>query len=462
MTRADLDGLLAPFADGVRRAAESPGDVERLGHAHEASLAPADRRASGAHYTPRALTGPLVRLALGPLARSRSSRQLLALRVNDPACGGGAFLAEACRFLAGHLLRAWRREGVAGSLRDALRLVAGRCVSGTDVDPAAVEVARLSLRLLADDPTLAIAVRAADGLAEAGDFDASLSNPPFVNAIDGRLPPRTKSELRRRFPVLGGTADLSSYFLAHMHATTRPAGTVAAVLPRPFLGAPSAAGLRATLDRERPPAAVYHPEEGAFDGARVRVAAVVLRPSPRPCGWWEGGGEPASRTVGEGFAVMASMTAGMAYELLPFVSDGDGDGPRLVTTGLIDPGRCLWGRARCRYLKRVFDRPRVGVAGAMPAALRRRLELVRRPKVLVAGVLGPGGNLEAFVDREGDRCGAVSTYTILDERDDVARLGRLAERLNRESQARRALGASAMGAGLVTVTKAYLRGLRWA
>jgi len=75
----------------------------------------AERRRSGSHYTPRALTEPIVAEAFRPwLERCHhkpSAEQILALKVCDPAMGSGAFLVAVCRFLAGWLVEAWEHEG---------------------------------------------------------------------------------------------------------------------------------------------------------------------------------------------------------------------------------------------------------------------------------------------------------------------------------------------------------------
>lgn len=88
-------------------------------------------------------------------AAGPSSAQILALKVCDPAMGSGAFLAEACRYLARRLLDAWTREGrLPDAARDtdpllvARRMVAERCLYGVDKNPFAVEIARLSLWLV--------------------------------------------------------------------------------------------------------------------------------------------------------------------------------------------------------------------------------------------------------------------------------------------------------------------------
>ena len=119
----------------------------------------AERRRSGSHYTPRALTEPIVAEAFRPwLERCNhlpTAEQILALKVCDPAMGSGAFLVAVCRFLAGWLVQAWEREGYPKTFRQewdkdnyARRLVAQRCLYGVDKNPFAVNLAKLSLWLV--------------------------------------------------------------------------------------------------------------------------------------------------------------------------------------------------------------------------------------------------------------------------------------------------------------------------
>lgn len=113
-----------------------------------------DRKTSGSFYTPRAITDFLVRRTLGPLVEGRSTDDILRLRVLDPAMGSGAFLVSACRFLAERLEQVRVAEG-AWAERDASedgraelsRTVAERCLFGVDLNPTAVQLARLSLWL---------------------------------------------------------------------------------------------------------------------------------------------------------------------------------------------------------------------------------------------------------------------------------------------------------------------------
>lgn len=131
------------------------------------------RKNAGAHYTPRSLAEEVVRHALEPLVHSPgphetddrgqwrpiSSTDILDLHVADIACGSGAFLVAAARFLARELVEAWTREGTLGQYADepggaqrhALRQVVARCLYGADINEMAVEMCKLSLWLVSLD-----------------------------------------------------------------------------------------------------------------------------------------------------------------------------------------------------------------------------------------------------------------------------------------------------------------------
>ncbi len=121
-----------------------------------------ERRRSGSHYTPRELTEPIVRDALEPILdalrdgdRPPTPEQILDIKVCDPAMGSGAFLVEACRQLGEALVAAWHGHGSPPDVPAdedevvfARRLVAQRCLYGVDRNPAAVDLAKLSLWLV--------------------------------------------------------------------------------------------------------------------------------------------------------------------------------------------------------------------------------------------------------------------------------------------------------------------------
>lgn len=145
-----------------------------------------DRRETGTHYTPKSLTEVIVAETLTPIAYVgpaqgtpradwvlKSPAELLDLKVCDPAMGSGAFLVQACRWLADRLVEAWaqaeaqgRTVGINGRLADAdanvealprdteartivaRHLIAERCLYGVDLNPLAVELAKLSIWLV--------------------------------------------------------------------------------------------------------------------------------------------------------------------------------------------------------------------------------------------------------------------------------------------------------------------------
>lgn len=145
-----------------------------------------DRRETGTHYTPKSLTEAIVAETLTPVAYIgpsegkprdqwvlKSSDELLDLKICDPAMGSGAFLVQTCRWLSDRLVEAWSLVEVTGKTlsvdgevleagfakellpRDneartviARRLIAERCLYGVDLNPLAVELAKLSIWLV--------------------------------------------------------------------------------------------------------------------------------------------------------------------------------------------------------------------------------------------------------------------------------------------------------------------------
>ena len=177
------DDLLAAVEKKIdRRATPQPVPIGAM------LLQPSDeRRRSGSHYTPRSLTGPIVRTTLKPIleqltltrsvsegerpptsdARSMANapsltlrvsvptpEQILSLKICDPAMGSAAFLVETCRQLGDVLVEAWHVHNCVPKLPPdedevlhARRLIAQRCLYGVDKNPLAVDLGKLSLWL---------------------------------------------------------------------------------------------------------------------------------------------------------------------------------------------------------------------------------------------------------------------------------------------------------------------------
>jgi N-6 DNA Methylase/Eco57I restriction-modification methylase len=120
------------------------------------------RKSTGTFYTPQPIADYLVRRVLSPLVEEAPPHRILELRIVDPAMGSGAFLVAACRYLAQAYEAALIRHGgchpgdVGDEERAAIRrTIGGRCLYGVDLNPMAVQLARLSLwlaTLSADQP----------------------------------------------------------------------------------------------------------------------------------------------------------------------------------------------------------------------------------------------------------------------------------------------------------------------
>ncbi len=140
-------------------------DYEPISGRHGAALEAGSnrRKASGTFYTPHVMAQFLVRRTLAPLVIGRSPEEILDLKVLDPSMGSGAFLVASCRYLAEAYETALVRAGachpsdIGRPERIAIRrTIAERCLFGVDVNPMAVQLARLSLWLatLAGDKPL--------------------------------------------------------------------------------------------------------------------------------------------------------------------------------------------------------------------------------------------------------------------------------------------------------------------
>ncbi|HJU66342.1 MAG TPA: DNA methyltransferase, partial [Gemmatimonadaceae bacterium] len=195
---------------------EAAVDPEMLGKVFESLMATADRRSSGAFYTPQSLVVDVTRSALlHALCRTgapstdveraldgavpdRSTGHLLRERlatiaVLDPACGSGAFLVHALEELAALAARSGDTRPIAAIRRALLT----RSIFGVDVNPTAVWLCELRLWLSvviesreADPlavvplPNLDRHIRAGDALSGAG-FDDAI--PLGGSAIIARL-----------------------------------------------------------------------------------------------------------------------------------------------------------------------------------------------------------------------------------------------------------------------------------
>jgi hypothetical protein len=135
-----------------------------------------ERKSTGSYYTPTSLIDCLLDSTLDPVLDDAQKQAevgatnvgtdlstsiadaLLKVTVCDPACGSGHFLVAAARRIAKRLaaVREHNPEPTVDALRAAVRDVVKHCIYGVDVNPLAVELAKVSLWLEAVEPGKAL------------------------------------------------------------------------------------------------------------------------------------------------------------------------------------------------------------------------------------------------------------------------------------------------------------------
>lgn len=329
----------------------------------------------GAWYTPVSLIEPMVDWIATRVGLASSPHQYLT--AIDPACGDGRLLTALGSQLA--------RAGWAVDLH------------GVDLDGDAVAIAcRAGVRAVRADALHHQLPMAA--------FDIVIGNPPFLSQMSAATS-RGGSSTHGGGPY----ADAAVEFMALASRLVRPdGGLIALVLPQSILGARDARSVRRELDeRARIDWTWWAPDQADFD-ASVNVCMLGwTTPGPNRTPWTSVvtdrlGVPPINLhqlsldgTVGDRNLLNANFRDEY-YALVPAVSD-DADGPPLVTSGLIDPGRNWWGHRPVRFAKRSFAAPSVDLSkltGRFPAWAERKLV----PKVLIANQTSV---IEAVADPDG-------------------------------------------------------------
>jgi SAM-dependent methyltransferase len=340
------------------------------------------RKRRGAWYTPPALIdivldGLLADLAADPWAPDPAR---FPIRVLDPACGDGRFLT---------------------AVAERLESIGYRCeLVGCDLDTAALGlVGDQRIRVIHDDALTH----------EWGEqrFDLVIGNPPFLSQMAAGT---TRGGSSRHGG--GPYADAAFEFLALAVRLARPdRGRVAFVLPQSILAARDGGPVRSRVTEQADLRWSWWESRQQHFDASVNVCVLGFRRpstgSTTPSSWTRVVTDRLGVPPLEPQALRCSGTLGDRadlnanfrdeyYALVPAVSD-DAVGPPLVTSGLIDPGRCHWGQRPVRFAKHTFQHPRVDTSkltGRFPAWADRKLV----PKVLVANQTRI---IEAVADPEG-------------------------------------------------------------
>ena len=270
-----LTSAAQALADRIGTAAaqlEPDNAAYQIGLVYTGMLPAEQRAAHGIYYTPPAMAARLIAKA------TEAGADWTTVRVLDPACGGGAFLAP----VAQRIVRA-----LSGcSPRILIQNLATR-LRGYELDPFGAWLSQVAL-----DATLLPVCRAAgcslpalvtvcDSLRSTTPkegFDLVIGNPPYGRVT---LSPADRTRFQRG---LYGHANQYGLFtdLALQHA--RPGGIVAYVTPTSFLAGEYFKNLRALLGREAPPTAIdfVSLRKGVFDDVLQETLLATYRRGATP------------------------------------------------------------------------------------------------------------------------------------------------------------------------------------
>ena len=109
-----------------------------------------NRKTTGSYYTPSSLVDKQIESALDPLLDRATkapdpAQAILDLNVIDTSCGSGHFVVAAARRMASRLVAVRGVDTSPAEYQRALRDVVRNCIYGVDINPLAVELAKITL-----------------------------------------------------------------------------------------------------------------------------------------------------------------------------------------------------------------------------------------------------------------------------------------------------------------------------
>ena len=218
---------VAPQSSPDQEIAYSEGDVYLLTDKGE-------RKATGSYYTPDYIVRYIVQNTLAPLCEGKTVDEILSLKILDPATGSGHFLVGVVDYLTEELIthpdapHITERTDEETELTYWRRRVVESCVYGVDLNPMAVELAKLSLWLhtvAKGEPLSFLDHHIRCGNSLIGAKIENLSNLPELRRTR-RNASETQTEIPMEFPFTDRVATAIGHYLLIEETESRTADQI--------------------------------------------------------------------------------------------------------------------------------------------------------------------------------------------------------------------------------------------
>lgn len=259
-----------------------------------------ERKATGAFYTPDYVVDYVIEETLKNEIKGRSPKEVLMLKVIDPAMGSGHFLLGILKYLEHTIVEL---QSTDTKIKDALEFdtirkqVLRNCIFGLDINPLATQLAKFSLWIyssqkgdslepLSDQLSTTDSLSPSEKVIEAfsghslqGGFDAVVGNPPW----GAELSNEQREALSLRFPEVSvGCTNSFKFFCDQAFRLLKKDGKFGFIIPNTFLVQPKYSDLKKFFLR-KDTLKVINLGDGVF-GPKVNApcAIVVSRNRSKP------------------------------------------------------------------------------------------------------------------------------------------------------------------------------------